>query len=137
MSKGTQPSEEQLKYAGILQKISLSGLGVLIVGFIVYVSGILPNIVPVRKIPELWGLRVDEFIEKTGMPTGWGWVPLLHNGDMLSFLGVVVLSAASLICFCMVLPTFVKKKDTPLVVIVSLQIIILLLAASGLIAGGE
>ncbi len=137
MSKGTKPSEEQLQYAGILQKISLGGLGVLIIGFIVYVAGILPNIVPVQKIPELWGLRVDEFIEKTGMPTGWGWVPLLNNGDMLSFLGVIVLSAASLICFCMVLPAFIKKKDTPLVVIVSLQIIILLLAASGLIAGGE
>lgn len=137
MSNKIKPSEEQLEYATILQKVGLGGLGILIVSFIVYVFEVLPTTIPINEIPRLWGLRVDEFIEKTGMPTGWHWVPLLHNGDMVSFLGIVILAAASLICFLAILPTFIKKKDTPFVVNVAIQIIILLLAASGIISGGD
>ncbi len=137
MSNGTKPSEEQLKYASVLQIVSLSGLGILILGFLVYVFGLLPNIVPVNKIPEYWGLRVHEFVEHTGMPTGWKWVPLLGHGDMVSFLGIVLLAAATVVCMFAVLPTFLKKKDTAYVVIVLIQIIVLALAASGMIAGGH
>jgi uncharacterized membrane protein len=137
MSNGTRPSEEQLKYASILQKVSLSGLAFLILGFFVYVLGVLPSIVPVDKIPEYWGLRVHEFVEKTGMPTGWNWLPLLNHGDMVSFLGIILLAAATLVCMIAVLPAFMKKKDTPYVVILLVQIVVLLVAASGLIAVGH
>ncbi len=137
MSNGTRPSEEQLKYASILQKVSLSGLAILILGFFVYVLGVLPSIVPVDKIPEYWGLRVHEFVEKTGMPTGWNWVPLLNHGDMVSFVGIILLAAATLVCMIAVLPAYLKKKDTPYVVILLVQIVVLLVAASGLIAVGH
>ncbi len=137
MSNKTKPSEEQLLYASVLQKISLGGLGLLIIGFIVYVSGLLPPIVPVSKIPEYWGLRVDEFIEKTGMPVGWNWIPYLTRGDILSFLGIILLAAGTVVCFAVVLPAFARKKDTPFVIIVIIQILILLLAASGFVTGGH
>lgn len=132
-----KPSEEQLSFASILQSISLGGLGILLVGFIVYLSGLLPTFVPASKIPQYWGLRVDEFVEKTGVPTGWHWVPLIHHGDMVAFIGIVILAATSLMAFIFILPTFVKKKDWAYSVIIALQIIVLLLAASGLISGGE
>jgi len=137
MSNKTKPSEEQLQYATVLQKVSLGGLGLLVIGFIVYVSGILPTIVPVSEIPEYWGLRVDEFIDKTGMPVGWSWVPYLTHGDIISFLGIILLAAGTVVCFAVVLPTFARKKDTPFVIIVIIQILILLLAASGMITGGH
>lgn len=130
-----KPSEEQLKFASVLQSISLGGLGILLLGFIVYVSGFLPSFVPVDKIPEYWGLRVDEFIEKAGMPTGWHWVPLLNHGDMVALIGVVMLAATSMISFVVILPVFLKKKDTAYAVIIVLQVIVLLLAASGIIVG--
>ncbi len=137
MSNATRPSEEQLKYASILQVVSLGGLAILILGFLVYVFGVLPNIVPVSKIPEYWGLRVHEFTEKTGMPTGWKWFVLMNHGDMLSFLGIALLAAASVVCMVGVLPAFIKKKDTSYVVILLIQIVVLVLAASGLITGGH
>ncbi len=137
MSNGTRPSEEQLKYASILQIVSLSGLAILILGFLVYIFGVLPNIVPVNKIPEYWGLRVHEFVEKTGMPTGWKWFILLNHGDMVSFLGIALLAAATVVCMLVVLPLFMKKKDTPYVIILLIQIVVLILAASGLITGGH
>jgi len=137
MSIGTKPSEEQLKYASVLQKVGLGGLALLVIGFVVYVSEILPAFVPVNEIPRLWGLRVNEFVEKTGMPTKWDWVPLLRYGDMVSFLGIILLAAATLVCFIAVLPAFLKKKNTPYTVIIIVQIIVLLLAASGIITGGH
>jgi len=137
MSNATRPSEEQLKYASVLQTVSLGGLFVLIAGFVVYLSGLFPSIVPVSRIPEYWGLRVHEFVEKTGMPVGWKWVSFLNHGDMMSYLGIVLLAAATLLCFLVVIPSFAKKKDTPYVVIIIIQILVLLLAASGVISGGH
>ncbi len=137
MSNKTKPSEEQLKYASVLQTISLGGLALLVIGFIVYLSGILPTLVPADKIPQYWGMRVHEFVEKTGMPTGWSWVPLLNHGDIVSFLGIILLAAGTIVCFAVVLPTFARKKDIPYVFIVIIQILILLLAASGFITGGH
>ncbi|MEC4684209.1 MAG: hypothetical protein VST71_00545 [Nitrospirota bacterium] len=137
MSNKTKPSEEQLKYASVLQTISLGGLALLIIGFFVYLSGMLPTLVPADEIPNYWGMRVHEFVEKTGMPTGWDWVPLLNNGDIVSFLGIILLAAGTLVCFAVILPNFIRKKDTPFVIIVIVQILILLLAASGFITGGH
>ncbi len=136
MSNGTKPSEEQLQYASVLQKVGLGGLGILILGFFVYVLGLLPNIVPVNKIPEYWNLRVSEFVEYTGMPTGWKWITLLNHGDVISFLGIVLLAAASVVCMIAVLPVFIKKKDTHYILILLIQIAVLVLAASGMITGG-
>ncbi len=136
MSERTKPSEEQLKYASILQVVGLTGLGILIVGFFIYVLGLLPNIVPVKKIPQYWNMRVHDFVEYTGMPTGWGWVTHLNRGDVLSFLGIVLLAAATIICMIVVLPTFIKKRDVPYILILLIQIIVLILAASGIISGG-
>ncbi len=137
MSNKTKPSEEQLKYASVLQKVSLGGLALLVIGFFVYLSGVLPTIVPVEKIPEYWGMRVHDFVEETGMPKGWSWLPLLGHGDIVSFLGIILLAAGTLVCFAVVLPAFLRKKDTPYVIIVFIQILILLLAASGIITGGH
>ena len=136
MSGSTKPSEEQLQYASVLQKVSLGGLAILLVGFVVYVSGLLPSVVRPSEIPRYWSLRVHEYLEQTGAPTGWRWVAYLHHGDVVSFLGIVLLAAATLVCFAAVLPTFVRKKDTPYVVILLVQIAVLVLAASGLITGG-
>lgn len=132
-----KPSEEQLSFASILQSISLGGLVVLVLGFIVYLSGLLPTFVPAAEIPQYWGLRAHDFIEKTGMPTGWHWVALLRHGDIVAFVGIVLLAATSLLSFIFILPAFLKKKDRAYSAIIVLQIIVLLLAASGLISGGE
>ena len=136
-NRQSKPSEEQLKYASVLQKVSLGGLALLLLGFAVYLSGALPTLVPVERIPEYWGMRVHDFVQRTGMPTGWQWVRLLHHGDIVSFLGIVLLAASTLVCFAAVLPVFLRKKDTAYTVILIVQIGILLLAASGVITGGH
>jgi hypothetical protein len=131
-----QASEEQLVYAGLLGNGAWTGLGILVITFIVYVSGLLPNVVEFNKLQTLWKLRAAEYIHETGAPTGWGWVPLLNNGDMLNFIGVAVLAGMTVICYLRIVPIFIRKKDTVYLIIALLEVCVLLLAASGILTAG-
>jgi len=132
----TKASEEQLTYANLLGKGAITGLGLLLITFIVYISGVLPNVVDFNSIQTYWKLRVNEYIHQTNSPTGWGWVGLLNNGDMLNFLGVAVLAGITIICYLRIIPIFIKKKDIPYLVITIIEIAVLLLAASGILTAG-
>ena len=132
----TPSQEEQIRYARILQFLSLSGLLVLVVGFCIYMSGLVPVVVPVEQIPGLLGLRAKDFIQKTGMSTGWKWVGNLHKGEVISNLGVIYLSLATIICFLAIFPVVVRKKDSPYIIIILLELLVLILAACGVVTVG-
>ena len=129
-------SEEQMRYARVLQVLSRSGLFVLIVGFFIYVGGLVPAIVPVKRIPGLLHLRANDFVKETGMPTGWDWVHQLDKGEVISGLGVIYLSLATIVCFLAILPLVLRKKDIPYITIVVLELLVLILSASGIITMG-
>ncbi len=129
-------SQEQLVYADLLGKGALTGLGLLVITFIVYITGVLPNVVPFDKIQSYWKLRVHDYIHQANSPTGWQWVGLLNNGDILNYIGIVVLAGMTLICYLRLIPIFVRKKDTTYLVITIIEIAILLLAASGILTAG-
>ncbi len=129
-------SEEQLAYANLLGKGALAGLGLLIITFIVYMAGVLPNVVDFDKIQSYWKLRVAEYIHQTNSPTGWSWTGLLNNGDMLNYIGVAVLAGMTVICYLGILPIFIRKKDTTYLIIALIEVAVLLLAASGILTAG-
>jgi hypothetical protein len=129
-------SQEQLVYANLLGKGALTGLGLLVISFIVYITGVLPNVVSFDKIQSYWKLRVGEYIHQANSPTGWKWVGLLNNGDILNYIGIVVLAGMTLICYLRLIPIFVRKKDTVYLVITIVEIAVLLLAASGILTAG-
>jgi hypothetical protein len=129
-------SEEQLAYAGLLGNGAWTGLGILVITFIIYVSGLLPNVVDFNKLQSLWKLRAADYIHETGAPVGWGWASLLNNGDMLNFIGVAVLAGVTMACYLRVVPIFIRKKDTTYLIIALLEVCVLLLAASGILTAG-
>ena len=57
MDKKIKATEEQLAYANILELGMKAGLLLLIVIFIIYLSGLLPAHVPVRDLPKYWACR--------------------------------------------------------------------------------
>ena len=129
-------SEEQMRYARVLMFLSRSGLFVLIVGFCIYIGGLVPAIVPVKHIPGLLHLRAKDFVLETGTPTGWDWVNQLDKGEVISSLGVIYLSLATIVCFLTILPLVVRKKDIPYIIIVVLELLVLVLSASGIVTIG-
>ena len=126
-------SEEQKRYSEVLRLLSRSGLLMLILGFCVYITGLVPVITPIEEIPKLLQLRANEFIQVTGTPTGWNWLRSLGKGEVISNLGVIYLSLSTIICFFVILPIFIKKKEIAYTVIVSFEVIVLVLAACGVL----
>lgn len=132
----TKASEEQMAYAGVLNIGMWSGLALLIVTFFVYISGLLPSFVPIDDLPKYWTMRVHDFNAALHAPTGWGWTAFIGNGDYLNFIPIAILAGLTLLCYLVILPILIRKKDTPYVVIAVVEVLVLALAASGLLKVG-
>ena len=139
------PGAVQRRYARVLAIGTYSGLGLLILTFTLYVSGIVEPLVPIRELPDYWELPVDEYVEAIHRdhfpakptPTGWSWVHLLGHGDYLNFLGLALLALITIICYAAVAPKFYRQGRKVYAAIAFTEVIILVLAASGLIGGGH
>jgi hypothetical protein len=129
-------SGEQLLYANILNKGMIIGILVLLVTYAIYLSGLLPTFIPVEDVPKYWGMSVSAFSHELGTPTGWGWLESIGKGDYLNFVGIAILAAVSIFCYASIVPGLLRKKDTVLVVIVILEIVVLSFAASGILKSG-
>ena len=125
-----QPAPEQLRYAQALDAGMKSGLAILVAGFVAYVLEILPARVPLEDLPRLWTLSASHYIHATGMPERWGWIAQGH-GDILPLVGIAVLSAVPLLALLAAIPCYVTRRDWIYLVVVSIQVGVLILAASG------
>jgi hypothetical protein len=138
-------NSDQLLYASILSKGMYLGLGLLLLTFALYMLGIVQPGVPVEEIPNYWTLRVDEYLEAVNQDflhqehviTGWGWIGLLGMGDYLNFVGIALLAAVTIVCYIGILPSLIRRKDWIFSVIAALEVLILVLAASGLVSAGH
>ncbi|MCI4625533.1 MAG: hypothetical protein L3V56_06190 [Candidatus Magnetoovum sp. WYHC-5] len=136
MESKVKATEEQLVYANLLSIGMKIGMLMLIVSFLVYVSGILTPHVPVDDLPKLWSMSVHDYLEKTNVHSGWGWFTMLNKGDFLNFFGIAFLSAVTMVCFIRIIPILFRKNDRVYGVIAIIEVVVLVLAASGILKGG-
>jgi len=137
-------SEEQLAYAGVLNIGMWIGLALLIVFFIVYISGLLPSYIPIGDLSTTppgskiayWSMRAHDFNQAFNVPTGWGWIKLAGNGDYLNFVGITMLAGLTVACYMVILPILIRKKDTAYAIIAIVEVAVLALAASGILKTG-
>ncbi len=132
----TKASEEQIAYAKVLNIGMWLGLAILVITFIVYVSGMLNCHVPINDLPQQWSKSSKEFIHSCNGPTGWGWAALVGKGDYLNFVGIAMLAGLTILCYLVILPILFRKKDTPYILIAILEVAVLALAASGILKTG-
>ncbi|HWJ01782.1 MAG TPA: hypothetical protein VNU96_22415 [Burkholderiales bacterium] len=123
---------EQRIYARWLDIGTRVGLAMLVVGFAVYVFGVLDPHVPPQELARLWTLPVDHYVAATGAPTGWDWLRHLGKGDYLNFLGISVFASMSIVCYARIVPTLILQHDRLQLVLAASQLLVLLAAASGL-----
>lgn len=136
---------DQLLYASILAKGMYLGLGILLVTFVLYMTGIMQPAIPIDELPRLWTLPAHEYLEavnheflhRSHVVDGWRWVALLGTGDYVNFIGVAILSAVTIVCYLGILPSLLQKKDWIYASIAVAEVIVLVLAASGLVAVGH
>ena len=128
---------EQLRYAMLLDWGTRFGLLVLVLSFVAYVTGLLPGHVPVDQLPAVWGLPVAQYLAHTHMPTGWDWLALLGHGDVLGLAGIAWLSAVSVACLLALVPVYARRGDRAFVAICVVEVLVVALAASGVLTGGH
>ena len=131
-----QPSREQIIYANLLIIGVLAGLIILVTTYAIYVSGILPAHVEISLIPTLWGKGVSEYLEITHSPHGWGWVPLLAKGDFLNYIGYALLALMTIFWYLVLVRGYIRQKNWIFTVIAVLEIVVLSVAASGILGSG-
>ncbi len=128
---------EQLRYARLLEACTRLGLAVLVLSFCAYAGGLLSPRVALQRLPELWSLPVADYLQQTQSPTGWGWLTLLRHGDFAGLLGIAILAGCSLLCLLALVPPYRKRGDRVYVALCLAEVAVVLVAASGWLAGGH
>ena len=142
---GPRITEEQRIYANVLNIGMYTGLAMLLIGFALYVSGLIEPAVPIDQLSSYWQLGVGEYLEvinehhlhREHHLTGWWWLTALGKGDYLNFIGIAVLSGVTIVCFLGVIPTLFRKGDYVYAVIAVVEVVVLVAAASGILAVGH
>jgi hypothetical protein len=134
--QSAKPSREQIIYANLLLMGMLAGIIVMMVTYAIYLTGILPSHVDMQVISANWGKGIHEYLEITHSPHGWGWTSLLHKGDFLNYIGFVLLGLMTIFCYLVLVRGYFRKKDWIYAVISVLEILVLSLAASGILGSG-
>jgi len=148
MSSEATPQEEQseqLVYAKVLEIGMYIGLLILFITFALYVFRVVTPAVPLEQVSNYWTHGVheylevvnDDFLHREHPPTGWAWVGMLDKGDFLNFVGIAILAGISILCYLAIVPTLLRKKDHAYLAMALLEVLVLALAASGILAVGH
>ena len=128
---------DQQVYARWLDWGTRISLALLVAAFLAYVFGLTPAALPLAEMPRFWRLPLERYLALSGSPTGWGWLAMLDKGEYQNLIGVALLGLVTVACYLRVLPLLLARRERLQAAIVAAQVLVLLLAASGLLAGGH
>jgi hypothetical protein len=131
-----KPSREQIIYANLLLMGMLAGIIIMMITYAIYLTGLLPAHVDLQVISANWGKGIHDYLEITHSPVGWGWAALLLKGDFLNYIGFALLGLMTIFCYLVLVRGYFRKKDWIFAVISILEILVLSLAASGILGSG-
>lgn len=127
---------EQISYANLLFIGAWVGILLMMITYFLYVTGTVSPHVDVAVIVQNWDKGVDEFLEISHSPHGWGWLTLLNKGDFLNYLGLVLIATLTIICYLFLIVGFGRRKDWAYFVISLIEVVVLSMAASGILGTG-
>ncbi len=134
--EGFEICEIQFFYSKLLGLLSKLGFALLLITFALYIFGVLGNFVPRELLPQYWGQPLPRYLELTHMKTGWSWLAELHHGDLLNLLPIAFLAGITIICILIITVRFFRNREPFVGIIAILEILVLLIAASGFLKVG-
>lgn len=132
-----EPTPEQRLYAKILAGGMYAGLVCLFLTFALYVFGVMEPYIALEELPQHWGKNVGDYLADAKIETGWTWVGMLGYGDFVNFIGIAALAGVTIICYLVIVPLLLRSKDVVYAVLALVEVLVLVLAASGVIAAGH
>jgi len=127
---------EQILYAKILERGMFIGLLILLITFGLYAFGIMDPYIPLDKISNYWSMNVNDYLHHANIKAGWAWVGMLKYGDFVNFIGIAILAGVTILCYAAIVPTLLKSNDKVYAALAILEVIILTVAASGILGAG-
>ena len=138
LKKDIKASPAQLRYADTLFYGALLGFVTMLITYALYVFGVLTPQIPLDEMPRLWSQSAAAYRAAGNIPQGWGWLALVGKGDLCNFIGIAFLAALTIICFVQLAIGLLRQKQWIMAIIAILEVLVLSLAASGvLVAGGH
>jgi hypothetical protein len=132
----TQTPPEQVLYSNMLFYGCWGSLALMAVTYLLYVLGVMTPHVPLETVTQLWSQPVKAYLAQGNVPTGWGWFVLIGKGDFVNFAGIVLLAGMTILCYIPLVGAYFKKKEPIFATIAILEILVLLVAASGVVGSG-
>ena len=136
LKKDIKASPAQLRYADTLFYGALLGFVAMLVTYTLYVLGVLTPQIPLEEMPRLWSQSAAAYRAAGNIPQGWGWLALVGKGDMCNFIGIAFLAALTIFCFVQLAIGLVRQKQWLMAIIAILEVLVLSLAASGVLVAG-
>jgi len=124
---------EQAAYARVLSVGCALAAVVLLATFAVYVLGLRPAHVPIHDVPNCWSMPSREYLQATKTPLGWQWATEVADSDFANNVGICLLAGISGLAYLRVAPIFLRKRQFAFLAIVVAELLIMLVAASGLL----
>lgn len=131
-----QASPEQVTYANILFYGAWAGIFLMIFTYLIYISGLMTPHIPLHEVSNYWGMSADQYLHEANVEAGWGWATLLGKGDFLNFLGIAFLGILTIVGYLTLISAYIKKNDKAYSIIAILEVLVLALAASGILGSG-
>jgi len=131
-----KPTPEQILYAKILERGMFIGLLILFITFGLYAFGVMDPYIPLDKISNYWSMNVNDYLHHANIKAGWAWVGMLKYGDFVNFIGIAILAGVTILCYAAIVPTLLKSNDKVYAALAILEVIILTVAASGILGAG-
>ena len=135
-TKSLKPMNEQITYANLLFLGAWAGILLMLITYLIYITGIISPHVDISLIIQNWDKGVNEYLRITQSPHGWGWLHLLHKGDFLNYTGIVLLAVLTIICYLVLIAGYKKRKDWTYFFICVFEVAVLIVAASGILGTG-
>jgi hypothetical protein len=129
-------SEIQLFYARLLDRAAKCLFLLVIFTFFLYVSGIPSSYVPLERLPQYWSQPLSQYLQMTNLKPGWKWLTYVYYGDVLTFLPIFGLAGIAIFSYLCLAAKFLRHRDHFMGWIAILEIIILIIAASGILMVG-
>ena len=116
-------------YASTLEFLSITGMILISLAFALE---LLPTSVALERVTELWHLDSATFADEAGISTGWSWIDSIFTGFGISFAALELLAVFALVAIGRLIPVYVKEKDNWYLAIVVAQVVVFLVAATGI-----
>lgn len=129
----TRPGQQV--YARWLAWCARVSLALLVLSFFAWLSGYTGSAIPVAEISRYWAMSASQYTTAVGGSNGaWFWRGLTQRPDLVSILGVATIALVTPACLARLLLEFVRRKDRAYAAIVAAQLLVLAIAASGIMA---